>query len=150
MSQTIDIYGGKDPRDVAAYTVGEAARYLRLPRGTLLHWVAGQPSRGRDGSPRRTPRVFRPATTKPLMLSFWNLVEAFVLASIRRQHGVSLQKVRRAISFVEREMELPRPLIEYEFLTNGVDLFVKEYGLRQAGPPGTSPTGGRARPRRRS
>jgi uncharacterized protein (DUF433 family) len=72
--------------------------------------------------------VIHPAIAKPPTLSFWNLVEAFVLSAIRRHHGVSLQKVRRAVAFVQREMESPRPLIERDFLTNGVDLFVREYG----------------------
>lgn len=128
MSARPDIYGGKDPRDVATYTVGEAARYLHIPRGTLLHWVAGQPYRGSDGESHRRERVIRPAESKPPLLSFWNLVEAFVLAAIRRHHGVPLQKVRSAIKFVQRELDLDRPLIEKDFLTNGVDLFVREYG----------------------
>jgi len=127
VSAGLDIYGGHDPRDVAAYTVGEAARYLHLPRGTLLHWVAGQPYRTPDGKPHRRQRVIQPASNKPPLLSFWNLVEAFVLSAIRRHHGVPLQKVRRAITFVQREMDLERPLIEKDFLTNGVDLFVSEY-----------------------
>jgi uncharacterized protein (DUF433 family) len=62
------------------------------------------------------------------MLSFWNLVEAYVLATIRRHHHVSLQKVRKALRFIESELGLARPLIEEEFLTDGVDLFVDKYG----------------------
>jgi len=34
-----DIYGGRDPRFLAAYTVAETARYVRVPRGTLLRWL---------------------------------------------------------------------------------------------------------------
>jgi uncharacterized protein (DUF433 family) len=36
--------------------------------------------------------------------------------------------VRKALRFVERELETSRPLIEQEFLTNGLDLFVEYYG----------------------
>lgn len=123
-----DIYGGADPRDVPAYTVRDAARYLHIPRGTLLHWVTGQRYAAADGSRRRRPGVIALALGRPPTLSFWNLVEAFVLASIRRQHGVPLQKVRKAIVYVEREMGLARPLIQGDFHTNGVDLFVSEFG----------------------
>ena len=35
-------YGGKDPRHLPTYPIGEAARYLFLPRSTLRTWVAGR------------------------------------------------------------------------------------------------------------
>lgn len=62
------------------------------------------------------------------LLSFQNLVEAHVLGAIRRQHGVSLQRVRKALRFVERQIQRPHPLITVEFQTDGVNLFVKELG----------------------
>jgi len=61
------------------------------------------------------------------MLSFWNLVEVYVLASLRRKHGVSLQRVRRALAFVEGKLGVDRPLIRQEFYTDGVKLFVEKY-----------------------
>jgi uncharacterized protein (DUF433 family) len=111
-----DIYDGRDPRDVPTYGVAEAAKYLLLPVGTLREWVAG-----RD-------RVIQIDRGDRRLLSFWNLVEAYVLASLRRHHGVPLQRVRKALRFVERKLQLKRPLIEQEFLTDGLDLFVEEYG----------------------
>src|SRR5205823_5369449 len=65
---------------------------------------------------------------KPPTLSFWNLVEVYALARIRRGHGVSLQKVRKALRYVQSHLDLQRPLIDQEFLTNGVDLFVDKLG----------------------
>lgn len=56
------------------------------------------------------------------------LVEAFVLAAIRRGHGVALQRVRRGIAFVQRELHVERPLIHAAFKTDGVDLFVDQWG----------------------
>jgi hypothetical protein len=38
----VNIYGGKDPRDVPTYKVSDAARYLRIPVGTIRSWVAGR------------------------------------------------------------------------------------------------------------
>jgi hypothetical protein len=35
VGKVIDLYGGRDPRTVPRYAVGEAALYLRLPRATL-------------------------------------------------------------------------------------------------------------------
>jgi len=58
--------------------------------------------------------------------SFLNLVEAHVLASIRRTHNVSLVKVRAALDYVKRELKIDRPLLSPKFQTDGVDLFVEE------------------------
>ncbi|MBZ0150432.1 MAG: DUF433 domain-containing protein [Planctomycetes bacterium] len=51
-----------------------------------------------------------------------------MLATIRRQHEVSLQKVRRALGYVAKELGKRRPLIDQDFSTDGVGLFVDHYG----------------------
>src|SRR5437773_552036 len=88
--------------------------------------------RGRSGCPRagnrRAPPVVHPAGADPIGLSFWNLVECSVLATIRKQHEISLQKVRRALTYVAKELGKQRPLIEQDFSTDGVHLFVERYG----------------------
>jgi uncharacterized protein (DUF433 family) len=112
----VELYKGHDPRDVPRYTVAEAAEYVLLPTRTLHEWVAGR------ASVIRLRRGERP------LLSFWNLVEAYVLATLRRYHGVPLQRVRKALRYIEHELQLERPLIDKEFLTDGIDLFVEEYG----------------------
>jgi uncharacterized protein (DUF433 family) len=57
-----------------------------------------------------------------------NLVEAFVLSAIRREHEVSMQRARKALGFVQRDLGVKRPLVTTEFKTDGVDLFVEHYG----------------------
>ena len=71
--------------------------------------------------------LIKPAKRRPLTLSFFNLVELFVLASMRRAHNVSMPRVRKALSHVEKELGRKRPLLEESFLTDGVDLFIEEY-----------------------
>jgi uncharacterized protein (DUF433 family) len=61
-------------------------------------------------------------------LSFLNLVEAHVLAAIRRRHGVKLPKVRKALAYVSRQFRVEHPLIDQAFQTDGLDLFVEHYG----------------------
>jgi uncharacterized protein (DUF433 family) len=61
-------------------------------------------------------------------LSFINLVEAHVLAAIRRRHGVKLPKVRNALDYLRRHFRIDRPLIDQAFQTDGLDLFVERYG----------------------
>jgi uncharacterized protein (DUF433 family) len=61
-------------------------------------------------------------------LSFINIVEAHVLAAIRRRHDIKLPKVRTALDYVRRQFKVERPLIEQAFQTDGLDLFVERYG----------------------
>lgn len=108
-----------DPREVPAYTVGEAAHYLGVPKSTMRAWFAGQ---------RGFRAVIRPADPKALGLSFSNLVEAYVLTAIRRRHHVALPTIRRGLEYVVRKLAAKRPLLEQQFATNGVDLFVDHLG----------------------
>ena len=48
--------------------------------------------------------LIKPASRRPLTLSFYNLVELFVLASMRRAHNVSMPRVRKALSHVEKQL----------------------------------------------
>jgi uncharacterized protein (DUF433 family) len=61
-------------------------------------------------------------------LSFLNLVEAHVLAAIRRTHHVPLPKVRLALSYVSKKLNTDRPLAREDFQTDGIDLFVEKLG----------------------
>lgn len=121
------LYHGRDARDEPCYTCGDVAAFLRIPVSTVRVWCMGQPLRVPAASKDRSAALIRPASTAPAMLSFWNLVELYVLGSLRRKHGISLQKVRRSLRFVERELGVDRPLIRQEFYTDGVGLFVKNY-----------------------
>ncbi len=56
------------------------------------------------------------------------LVEAHVLAAIRRRHGVKLPTVRRALDCVHRQFRVEHPLIDQSFQTDGLDLFVERDG----------------------
>lgn len=114
--------------DQPAYRASEAARILALPAGTVNAWCFGHDYRHHDGTPKQFRRVIEPAQLKRRELSFVNLCELHLLAVIRRHHGVKLAKVRQAISFLRRELGVPRPLATQKFLTNGVALFVEHAG----------------------
>ncbi len=53
----IDLYRGKDPRELPAYGLVEAAHYLRLPVQTVRQWLYGRPL----STGRRTKPLVRPA-----------------------------------------------------------------------------------------
>jgi uncharacterized protein (DUF433 family) len=126
-----DIYGGLDPREVPRYTVGEAAHHLRLPVSTLHQWVRGRSFIATNGR-RKTvgPVIHLARGSRPGsdLLTFLNLVEAYVLAGIRRVYYVPLQKVRKAVAYLRQEMDVERPLIDEDFFTDGADLFVERVG----------------------
>lgn len=122
------LYGDRDPRDVPAYGLTEAAHYLDIPVSTLRSWTLGQPYQvqGRD-------RFFHPvidiADADRRHLSFVNLVEAYVCDALRREHQVSLQRVRTAIEIIQKlHPESRHPLVESRFATVGIELFIEEYG----------------------
>src|SRR5207249_1594488 len=61
-------------------------------------------------------------------LSFLNLIEASVLASVRKQHGIAMPKIRAALDYVRGQLGTERPLYHEQFQTNGVDLFIERFG----------------------
>ncbi len=117
-----------DPREMPAYGLAEAARYLRIPSTTLRAWTRGQRYRTPSGRARFfAPVIILPGSDRPL-LSFINLVEAHVLDAIRREHEIPLQRVRRALQYLARTFDSPHPLADQRFETDGVDLFIEHYG----------------------
>jgi uncharacterized protein (DUF433 family) len=122
-----NIFTERDVREMPAYGIAEAAGYLRLPASTLRAWLIGQRYRVRD-----QPKFFKPvieiADKKGRQLSFINLVEAFVLAGIRREHEIPLPKVRKAVDYLRRTFSTSRPLADEQFETDGIDLFVEKMG----------------------
>ncbi len=116
-----------DSRNVAAYTVAEAAHYLRLPPATLRSWVFGRRYATTEGSSRFEPLI-RPTSQTPPRLSFWNLIEAHVLRSFRTDHGVSVRALRSAIAYAEEELSIDRLLLRQELSTDAGKIFLERYG----------------------
>jgi uncharacterized protein (DUF433 family) len=116
-----------DPRDTAAYTVAEAARYLKLPTATLRSWVIGRRYPKGEGIAQFHPLI-RPPSSRPPLLSFWNLIEAHVLRSLRTEHGISLKDLRQALRYAERRLEIQRLLLDRRLCTEAGELFLERYG----------------------
>jgi len=118
----------KDPREVPAYTVGEAAHYLGISKSTLRSWFAGQ-RYTYQGERKMFERVIKPADPHPpLGLSFSNLVEAYVLTAIRRKHEIGLPTIRKGLAWLVDKLGAKRPLLEERFATKGAQLFVERLG----------------------
>jgi uncharacterized protein (DUF433 family) len=126
-SATAKTFDAQDLRQHPAYGIAEAAGYLKLPVSTLRAWVLGQAYQ-HAGEHKFFKPVIDIADSKTRQLSFINLVEAFVLAGIRRQHEIPLPKVRKAVDYLRRTFSSKRPLADEQFETDGVDLFVEKMG----------------------
>lgn len=114
------IFAKIDVRYLPSYNVREAALYLRLPESTLRAWV---------GKQNNFEPLIVPAQEKPLALSFINLVEAYVLASIRRECRLSINKIRKGLDFISQMCPSVTPLAEKGFETDGLFLFLRKSGL---------------------
>src|SRR5258708_29624007 len=91
----------RDLREVPAYSIAEAAGYLRLPKSTLRAWLLGQGT---------FKAVIDIADRKNRRLSFINLVEAFVLAASRRPHAGPFPTTSKKLRYIRPPFCNPRPL----------------------------------------
>lgn len=121
------IYNGRDPRELPAYGVTDAARYLDVPAATLRSWVARRTYRKQGGVGSFEPLIV-PADAVERRLSFYNLVEAHVLRALRTKHEVPLKHVRPALAYAERELGIQRLLLSEEMQTAGGDIFLDHLG----------------------
>lgn len=127
MSAPPDIYAGRRPEDIPAYSFAEAATLAGVPMSTLRSWVVGRPFPARSG-PRWSPAVIRLPKGERRFLSFTNLVEVHLLAAMRRKHALKLDAIRKAVRYVHDALDVEHPLASEQFKTNGVDLFVERLG----------------------
>ena len=98
-----------------------------MPEGTLRTWVVGR-NYPAAGQTKNSPPLINLVDPRQKYLSFINLVEAHVLAAIRRRHGVKLPNVRAALDYTRRQFKVEHPLINQAFQTDGLDLFIERYG----------------------
>jgi uncharacterized protein (DUF433 family) len=111
------LYGDRDPRNIPAYPPVEAARYAGVPLATLRRWVS-------DGGD--LPAVIKLAAESKGQLSFYNLVEAFVLGGLRRRHKIPLQQLRRDLLWLRQQKpEVFHPLAILELATFVGDLLIE-------------------------
>lgn len=110
------IYGKRDPREIPAYPQVEAARYAGVPLATLRRWI---------GEREDTPAVIELPDDSDGQLSFYNLVEAFVLGALRRRHNIPLQQLRKDVQALRRlHPSVAHPLADLDLSTFARNVFV--------------------------
>ena len=111
-----------DKREMPAYTIPEAAHYLNIPVSTIRYWCTGN---------KNYAGVIKPTVVdhRPVLLSFYNLIELHLLGVIRREHKIQLPMVRTAIEYLEKKLNInDHPLIRSEMQTDGAHLFIEQLG----------------------
>lgn len=109
--------------EAPAYGVVEAARYLRIPYQTLRYWLTGF---------HKMPSLVDMASQDPPLLSFMNLLECHMLSAMRSVYNLRVPRVRRALTYLKKNLPSKHPLLDRVFETDGVHLFINELGKRIA------------------
>ncbi len=114
----------EDVREYPCYSIEDVADYIGVPERTLRSWISGYSYRTRLGI-RKAPPIIIPADRKRNLLSFFNLIEAQVLAATRDRR-ISVSRVRRAIEYLREVEGEQRPLLNCIFDTVGQQIFVQK------------------------
>jgi uncharacterized protein (DUF433 family) len=108
-----------NPWEAPNYTLEESARWLHVPLRTMHYWVVGE----KGAAPLTT--IF---SRRPILLSFKNLVECFVLEGLRNTHGISLQAIRLSVEELRFRKESKFPLADYQLSTFGDTVYLEDQG----------------------
>jgi uncharacterized protein (DUF433 family) len=115
------IAGENDVRSRPVYSIPEAAGYLGIPINTLVAWTVG---RRKANSPNFYVPILSFVNPDLRKLSFYDLVEAQILR-VAVERKVPLRQLKRGLAYLRSKHPLnPRPLLTYDFLTEGKYLLV--------------------------
>ncbi len=112
----VNIYRGRNPGDLPAYSVAEAAHHIEIPRTSLYTWI----------HPHGKPIILTADTTRGL-LSFKNLVEIHVLRALREK-GVKLNALRNAATYLRKTFHSEHPFADQEIKTDRHNVIIEELG----------------------
>jgi hypothetical protein len=115
-----------DDRDRPAYTLNEAARYLKVASATLRSWLVGRGYPKTSGEGRFHPLI-HPPIKQPPTLSFWNLIEAHVLRAMHRAR-VPMDALRKALAYAQKSLSIERLLLNKALCTEGGRVLLDRYG----------------------
>lgn len=104
------------------YKGTDVARFLNAANPTVRRWFFA-PELG---------RALAPADPEEHELSFTNLVEAHVLLALRTEYRISMQQIRRAVAYLERELQTPHPLADRRLTTDKVRIYFDDRNLIDA------------------
>jgi len=95
---------GQDKRDLARYSIPEAAASLAMPQRTMRSWFLGRRS-------ILTP-TYRHGST--VLLSFNDVTEAYVIEVLRSHYEFNPVRIRSALVELRKKTKLDKPLAQRE------------------------------------
>lgn len=117
MGSTVLLGRKSDALEIPSYGTEDVARYLHIPYPTIRYWTLGSTA----GRP-----VISIVQTHPPLMSFMDLLECWILASLRHKEGIPMPNIRAAVETLREKYNSKHPLAECEFETDGVHLFVRD------------------------
>ena len=114
------------PRYRSLYAGRSRALFAPLP-ATLRSWVLGRDYPTAEGG-GAFPPLIRPASKRPPLLSFPNLIEAHILRSLRTEHGVPVKALRDALAYAQKTLGIDRLLLRPELRATAGKVFLDRYG----------------------
>lgn len=103
------------------YSFSEADHLAGATPGTTRRWIKGY-SYVRSGKKVVRPPV-TPRDESAIAASFYDLLEVVVIGRFKA-NGLSLGAVRQMVIDCQEMLELPRPLVQLRFKTDGKEVFV--------------------------
>jgi len=106
------------------YTIGEAARILRVPTATLSTWARGYTRKGPRGTTITGAQLVSDTGEAPRhvpTMPFVGLAEAAFLAEVRKT-GVPMQRIRPALERLKRDIGLDYALASKRLYTDGAEI----------------------------
>jgi uncharacterized protein (DUF433 family)/DNA-binding transcriptional MerR regulator len=113
---------GVEPRDLSAYTYAQASRLLDIPASTIRAWKKGQDYNVASGARKRFEQPL--PSPKSTGLSYNDLVEVYVLRSLRTEHGYPLEYIRQALAMARDEFGIDRLFLHKTFRHGGQEFFL--------------------------
>jgi uncharacterized protein (DUF433 family)/DNA-binding transcriptional MerR regulator len=104
------------------YAPGDAARLAHLDIQRLRRLLAGYTFRAKGGARRRAPPVFPRDDASGAALTFDDLIEVLYVKGFR-DHGVSMQHIRKVHDEARREFANNHPFATKQFETDGRRIF---------------------------
>lgn len=118
---------GLPVREMPRYTASDAGGYLGIPATTIRSWFFGT-TYGKVGQTVAFDPVLKPASLSAKLLSFDNLVEAYVLRQFRHRDNINLRHIARAIEYARDELGIEKPLLEDNLIRVGKSIFLEKAG----------------------
>lgn len=113
-------------RDLPAYLISEASRFIGVAPSTLRGWAFG--------NGESSPPLIQAPNFRPSVVSFYNLMELYVIAIIRRVYGVRMRYLRNHLGYIwKNNLSEPyadsfyerHPLLAFRVETDGVYLMME-------------------------